>query len=109
MISQAAELRTGFKNSITAGLQTVPNSSTDVTTTDTLLFQITVANKSGGAVTLTITDKQSSAKTLIPTLSIAANTVQIYDWPAGVLLKSGMNWVASAASSLDAEICGMYK
>ena len=91
---------------LTAGLVTIPNVAADLTTEDTYVFQIVLVNKTAGAVTVTITDKATSAKTLVPTLSIAANTTQILSYPEGVKMTGGINWVAGAASSIDAEIKG---
>lgn len=101
--------RSSPQREITAGLQSVPNTPTDVTTTDSVIFQITVANTTGGAVTFTVTDKATSPKTLLPTVSIAANTAYVAVFPSGVWMTGGISWSASAASSLTAEIYGTYK
>lgn len=93
---------------LTGGLSVVPNSATDVSTTNSYICQVSVANVTGGAVTFTVTDKASSAKTLIPTVSIPANTVIIMNWPNCVKMTSGISWTAGAATSLHAEIFG-YK
>ena len=91
---------------ISPGLSTIPNVAADLTTEDSYVFQIVLVNKTAGAVTVTITDKASPAKTLIPTVSIAANTSYVIAYPEGVKMTGGINWVASAASSIDAEIHG---
>jgi len=101
--------RAAYPRTVSVGLQTVPNSATDVTVTDTLLFQLSVANKTAGPVTLLIQDKQSPAKTLIPTLSMSANSIFMCDWPHGVLLLGGMRWVANTANALDVEIVAFYR
>lgn len=91
---------------IPGGLSVVPNSATDVTTTDSYILQITVTNTTGGAVTFTVTDKASSAKTLVPAISIPANTLLIMSWPDGVKMTGGISWTAGSATSLHAEIYG---
>lgn len=89
---------------VLAGLRTVPSSAADLVTTDTTLFQLVLANKTAGAVTVTVLDRQTSAKTLLGAVSIAANTTMTINFQEGVLMKNGINWVASAASSIDADI-----
>ena len=100
--------RTQFQGVITDGLRAVPAVAADISTKDVLLYQLTIVNPTAGAITITIVDKQSSAKTLLGATSIAANTTYIVSWPCGVKLKSGMNWVASGAG-LHSEIYGFYK
>lgn len=94
---------------IAGGLQTVPNSATDLTVKDTIIFQIVVANKTGSAATFLVLDKAGSPKTLIPTVSLAANTVMVWNFPDGVLMTGGVRWQAGTASALDAEIFGVYR
>ncbi len=94
---------------ITAGLQTVPNVATDLTTTDSVIFQITLANITAGAVTFTVKDKAGSPKSLLEAVSIAANTSYVIAFPEGVWMTGGITWSASAANSLNAEIYGTYK
>lgn len=86
------------------GLQTVPGSATNLTSTDTMVFQVFLANKTAGAVTVTITDRQTSAKSLLGAVSVAANSSLILNFEEGVNLVGGLAWSASAASSIDAEI-----
>lgn len=100
--------RTQFQGNITDGLRAVPAVAADISTKDVLLYQLTIVNPTAGAITITIVDKQSSAKTLLGAVSIAANTTYVVAFPCGVKLKSGMNWVASGAG-LHAEIYGFYK
>jgi len=94
---------------ITAGLRTVPNVAADLTTTDSVIFQISLANISAGAVTLTIKDRAGSPKSLMEAVSIAANTTYVIAFPEGVWMTGGINWVASAANSLNAEVYGTFK
>ncbi len=94
---------------IPSGLSTVPSTLTDVTTSDSWLFQITVANKTAGTVTLTVQDKASPAKSLLSAVSITANTTYVIAIPEGVKMTGGIAWQASAGNSLDAEIKGYYK
>lgn len=74
---------------LTRGLQVVPSSLTDVTSTTTVLYQLVVANTTGSAVTFLVQDKASTPKTLIPTVSIAANTVYVIAFPEGTYLTGG--------------------
>lgn len=94
--------------SVTRGVQLVPSSATDVTTSDTWLYQLTVANKTAGAVTLQVLDKAGTPRNVVPTVSLEANSLAIMSWPEGVKLTGGMRWAASAANSLEAEVVAGY-
>lgn len=85
-------------------LQVVPDSTTSVSTTDTWIFQITVANTTGSAVTFTVQDRAGSPKSLISAVSIAANTTYVMAFPEGVLMDDGFTWSASTASALHASV-----
>jgi hypothetical protein len=90
---------------LSGGLATVPDSAADLTTVTTIITQIVACNKSAVDATLTITDKQSPAKTIACPL-IAAGFPFVVAFPDGVKMIGGVNWVASAASSIDAEVFG---
>ncbi len=81
--------------SLTDDLQAMPSTPTNLTSTDTYIFQLTVSNTTGGALTITISDRATSAKALFTTVSIAANSTQIYSFPEGVKMKGGITWSAS--------------
>jgi len=85
------------------------NAAADLTTTDSVIYQIVVSNKTGGAVTFTVLDKASSPKSLLTATSIGANTTYVIAFPEGVWMTGGIRWVASAAASLDCEVYGTYK
>lgn len=88
----------------------VPNSSlTDVLTTDTEIYQLSVANITGGACTLLVKDRQATALTIIPTTSLAANTITIYHWPEGYFASGGVQWQAGTGSCLHAQFKAAYK
>lgn len=100
-------MKRGLKQ-VTRGLVLVPDSATDVTTEDTWLYQLTVANKTAGAVTLQVLDKAGTPRNVVPTISLDANSLAIMSWPQGVKCTGGLRWVASAASSLEAEVVAGY-
>lgn len=106
----ASTIRKGtYGRSIDPKLQVVPNSSTDLTTTDTLLYSMYITNVTGGTVTLTVQDKQSSAKYLLNAVSIGAHQTLTAEWLDGLLCPGGVTWVASAADALHAAVTGTYK
>lgn len=94
---------------LTRGLQVVPSSLTDVTSTTTVLYQLVVANTTGSAVTFLVQDKASTPKTLIPTVSIAANTVYVIAFPEGTYLTGGMKWQAGTGAALHADVNALYQ
>jgi len=92
--------------SLTRGLVVVPNAAADLSTVDTWVYQIVVANIDSSGCTFKVTDKQGSPLELIPTVTLGATTVTVYSFPEGVLMKSGVNWVAGTANKLRAEVVG---
>jgi len=97
------------QSQIPDGLKVVPNSAADLTTTDTWIFQIVVANKTGSAVTFTVKDKQSTPLELFNAVSLAANSITVAAFPEGVKMIGGVNWVAGTASALIAEVYAFRK
>ena len=108
MASLSSQNWAPYKNSVSEAIQAVPTGATDLTTTDTRLYQLSIANTTAGALTITIKDLQASAKNLCTAVSIAANTTYILSWPEGVFLDDGMNWIASG-SGLEASVTAWYK
>jgi len=79
-------------------LGTVPAVATDATTVNTWLNQIYVANTTAGALTFTVLDKASSPKTLIPTVSIPANSATLFLFGDSCqFMPGGVTWSCSGA------------
>lgn len=108
MASLSSERQITYSHTVSETIAAVPSSATDLTTTDTRLWQISVANTTAGALTFVVLDKQTTPRTVIPTVSIAANTAYIISWPEGVFCSSGINWAASA-TGLEASVIASYK
>lgn len=94
---------------LSRAIQVVPNSDTDLSTTDTELYQITVTNTTAGACTFTVKDKQATARFLVNAASIAAATTYILAWPEGAFLQSGMSWSSDTSSCLQAGVKALRK
>lgn len=90
------------------GLSVMPNSLTDVETTNSVIFQITLINTTAGGVTVLVQDKQATPKVLVPTSTVPANSVSILAFPEGVLMTSGFSHQAGAASSITVEYYGYF-
>lgn len=88
---------------------TVPNSLTAVTSVDSWIFQITVANKTGTAATFLVQDISATPIVIIPTVSIGANTAYVVVFPHGYFADNGIKWQAGTASALDAQITGFKR
>ena len=97
-----------FPLGFSEAIQTVPTNAADIATKDAMLWQIHVVNTTAGALTITMTDKQATARYILPAVSIAANTAYVVSWPEGLFCDDGINWVASG-SGLQASIVGTYK
>lgn len=72
----------------------VPTGAADLTTTDTWLFEMTLCNPTGGALVITLLNREGSPKTIVKK-SVAANDTAILSFPAGCKFVGGVNWVAS--------------
>ena len=94
---------------VTRGLQLVPASATDVVAHTAWIYQLVVANIHTSAVTLLVQDKATSAKTLVATVSLAANSLTIMSFPEGVKMTGGIRWTAGTADKLHAEIAAFYE
>ncbi len=90
-------------------LQVVPNSGTDISTTDSEIYQITLANNTGSACTFTLSDKQSSPKSVMTAVSVAANTTYVIAWPEGLYMYGGITWSSGTSSCLTAGIKALRK
>lgn len=90
-------------------LAALPTVAADLTTTDTWVFQLHLANTTAGALTVTITDKQAAPIAAFSALSIGANAVAVFSWPEGLFFKGGLNWVVSGAGGVNASIVAFAK
>lgn len=88
------------------------NSAADVTTADSYIDRIFLSNVTVGAVTVTIKDKSTncggSACQLLPTFSIAANSIYVSPDLGGLYAAGGIQWQASANTSIVGWIKGKY-
>lgn len=112
-ILEAASASTRFASPgtrvIDRTLTLVPAVATDLSTTDTEIYQITVANTTGSACTFTLSDRQASAKTILPAVSIAANTAYVLEWAEGLYMSNGVTWSTGTASCLTAGVKALRK
>lgn len=90
-------------------IQVVPDSDTDVTTTDTEIYQISVTNVTGGACTFTVQDNQATSRYLVYQASIAAATTYVLVWPEGAWMDDGFSWSSNTASCLQAGVKALRK
>lgn len=108
MASLSSDRYQGFPHFITDTITAVPTSGTDLTTTDSRVWQISVCNTTAGALTFTMADKQGTPRYAIKAASIAANTTYVVAWPEGIPFSGGINWTSSG-SGLEASVIGCYK
>lgn len=89
-------------------IQLIPAVAADIAEQDAILWQIHISNTTGGALTVTLLDKQATPRYILPAVSIAANTSYVISWPEGLFCDGGINWVASGVG-LQASIVGTYR
>lgn len=88
-----------------SGMRAVPTSLTQVTAKDSVVYQIVVANITTGALSFLVQDQQSTPGQIVPTISLAANTLSVIPYGEGVACPSGIKWQAGGAG-IQAEIYG---
>lgn len=89
-------------------LVAVPTSATDLTTADSVVFQVTLVNTTGAPVNFTLLDKNTSPLALFSATPVAANQTVAFNFEEGVPMKGGLRWNASGAG-LNAHIVGGQK
>lgn len=79
----------------------VPNSSTALSTQDTWVYQMTIANVTDSDATLTV---QNTAGTqfLFSGTTIPARNSFVAAWPEGEKLSAGVKWLAGTANAIQA-------
>lgn len=86
------------------GPQFMPSASTDVTSKNAFVDMISLSNVSGGAVTARVSDKSTNCNSgvcdIIPTVSLAANTVYIAELKGGLPFVGGINVQAGSANAI---------
>lgn len=75
--------------------QAVPTSPTVVTNQDAYPKTVVVSNPTGGAITFTLADRQTSPVSLLPAVSIAANSTVVVVFPAGYWCPGGFTVAGS--------------
>lgn len=108
MASRSSERSVTYNQTVPETITTVPAVATDLTTADTRLWQISVANTTSGAITFTVKDRQTTPRNILAAVSIAGNTSYVMSWPEGIFCSSGINWSASGAG-LESSIIASYK
>jgi hypothetical protein len=83
----------------------LPSTTTNVFTTTVFVDEITLSNSSSSAVTVTVSDRQSSPMPLLPAVSVPANSVVV------AALKSrkfpnGLSWSASTPGVVVGYVAG---
>jgi hypothetical protein len=103
MASNSSRRTAGPLNTL-EGLQIPPSSATDLTTKDTVIYQLVVANTTGSSATLTINDKQGSPLSLLSAVSFAANGTTVLNFNEGVRMLGGVRWSQGTANALNVEL-----
>lgn len=101
--SGSSKFTNGGTVALNEDLQDVPDSLTALATTDTWVYQMTVVNTGGSAITFTVQDRASSPKYLF-VVSIPAGSTYVIAFPEGQKMKGGLGWGASSPNSLVAAI-----
>ena len=75
----------------------VPTSTADVVTGDVRVNVITLTNTTGSAITVTVSDKQTSPLDFLTAVSVAANSTYVVEIPDMRLFPGGVSWSASGS------------
>lgn len=107
MASRSCKRTTGQKE-LSSALQVLTDTSTAAISKTCVIFQLVFNNKTGGAITVTVTDQNTSPLDLLTAVSLAANTTTVFDYPEGQYMPGGFKWNASANTSINASVVGYY-
>lgn len=88
-------------------MQTVPNSTTALTTSTIKVVTLFCNNYTGSAATLTITDNQASPKTFYPAVELPANSVSMLVAQSGLTFTSGLKWAAGTSNAIQCQVEGV--
>ncbi len=105
-MASRSTIRTTGQKELASNLQVLTNSPVAVTTKDCVIFQLVFNNKTGGAVTVTVTDGQAAPLDLLTTVSLPANSCTMAVFPEGQYMPGGFLWSASAGTSINASVVG---
>lgn len=78
------------------GPKLIPNGSTDELSTDVWMHELHITNPTGGAITVTVQDRQAVPIVMVPGISLAAGGMISMDSAAGRAMLNGITWIASA-------------
>ena len=86
--------------------RSVPNSGTDISAKTTWVTSIRIQNRTGGAATITLVDKDTTPFEYYTAVSVPANTVFNERIAAPLKFVGGITITAGSANALTAEIFG---
>jgi hypothetical protein len=102
-----SSIRSKAQSLLTEGLIAVPSSLTilpgGTAGKDTVIFQMTIANTTGGTLTYTLQD--NAGNQILAAVSIPGNTTELIVWPEGIRFVGGAKHQASN-SGIVGEIFG---
>ena len=88
-----------------SGIVAMPTASTVVTSTSTCVNAVLFVNTTASTQTVTLTDNQGAPVAYLSSFQIPANSTLVYDLHYA-RLASGVKWLATNASSVNAQIVG---
>ncbi len=107
-MASRSTIRTTGQKELSSALQVLTNSATAFISKDCVIFQLVFNNKTGGAVTVTVTDQAGTPLDLLTTVSLPANSLTVVAFPEGQYMPGGFKWSASAGTSINASVVGFY-
>ena len=102
----STKYRLGYQTDYDSGILTVPNSTTVLTATTTLVSAFYCNNKTGSPATLTVTDGNNIP--YISAFSLSSTAFGSLFWvpPPGMTFASGIKWSSNTASALNCQVVG---
>lgn len=86
-------------------LVAIPTSPTAVTTVNSSISNITLANTTSGSITVTVQDAQTVPVAILQATAIGANSTVVVSWDPPISMANGITWSASGAG-LNGKILG---
>lgn len=102
----ASYLPGDFTRPIHTELQLVPDSLTQVTGSNSVIKHAHFMNRHTDTVLITVVDKQDTPRYLLYQHPIPAKYTLTMDYPAGIPMKGGIQWLANVANVVDGILLG---
>ncbi len=107
-MASRSTIRSLPQKELSSALTVLTNTATAFISKDCYIFQLVFNNKTAGAITVTVVDQAATPLDLLTAVSLPATSVTMAVFPEGQYMPGGFKWNASANTSVNASVVGVY-